>query len=105
MNESPLISFHRLVGGMIICTLILIGLSTLLGFGFNRPNRNTRDILTYRSTHRYTVAAMMIAMSSFALIPTVLIAVVIYSLLQIIFVIAIAFFFEKQKLIGVVDGQ
>ena len=84
---------------LIIASLILIGLSVLLGYFFGTfggEGRDPRIVLTFGSTQRNAGAAMMIALSSFYLFPDVLVAVVVYSLLQVIIVVLITFLFKKQ---------
>ncbi len=85
---------------LIMASLIVIGLSILLGyfFGvFSGEGRDPRVVLTFGSTQRNAGAAMMIALASFALFPEVLVAVTVYALLQTIFVVLVAFLFKKQK--------
>jgi BASS family bile acid:Na+ symporter len=82
---------------LILSILITIGFSILLSFALGGPGRDSREVLTYGTTQRNAGAAMMIAMTSFALIPTILVSVVVYSLIQLIFVVFLAFIFKRQK--------
>ena len=85
---------------IIIASLVTIGASIGLGYilgGFGGDGRDSSIVLTFGTTQRNAGAAMMIALSSFAFFPEVLVAVVVYALLQLIFVVLLAFLFKKKQ--------